>query len=411
MACDDPPAESDTPGEADGHTARPVSFERPSSLVENEDVDVSSNNSILSAITFESDSNTFPGTSGKSRTSSASSSWSSSPTPPPASPVKRAFTRRSSRASGFTLNLSDKFVTELTMYDPCVGAVQGSSISLGIFLATDQVMGDHFVYKVSPVSPLAVLKMKPQDRLIKLNDLSLEGWSHRSVLAFVRNLPLACVSGQVTPDTVVDFRLCLELRRTGKNVRSPDEAPVNKKLDVSIRIKKKRASVMWVQEREAQVQYRGSITRKLRLRGDLPLYLTTTSHPNTAVTSLSVGSQEGADSPACFLMHTFDMAPFPAEGGEVVVIETPGSKGHLHALTYTDLALMHDPASDVRSLTQADVRFFLLHSVKGSSHFRIKHLHTGRFVSATPEKISLVERPDDADLSETTLFEVFDCQT
>ena len=60
------------------------------------------------------------------------------------------------------MNLSEKFVTELSLYDPDGSGepLQSPVILLGVFLATDQVLGDHSVYKVSPVSPLEALKIR-----------------------------------------------------------------------------------------------------------------------------------------------------------------------------------------------------------------------------------------------------------
>ncbi|KAK8733509.1 hypothetical protein OTU49_006335 [Cherax quadricarinatus] len=398
------PVGSDTPGEDEGRMERQASLERPSSLVEKEDVDTSDNSSILKSITFESESNTFPKI-GKPRTSSTSSRRSLSPSPP--SPVKKPVPRRGSRSIGLTLNLSDKFVTELTLHDPCVGAVKGTAISLGVFLATDQVMGDHFIYKVSPVSPLAVLKFKPQDRLLKINDISLAGWSHNCLLDYVRNLPFTCVPAHLTSDAVIDIQIVMEVRRSVKNVRSGDEAPVSKRLDFNLRLKRKRATVTWVQERETKVQYRETQARKLKLKGDTPLYLTTSFHPDTTITKLSVGVQEeNSESAVSFHMHSFDMVPSLGEGVEVVVLEAAASEVYLHAVSNTQLALMQGVTSDVKRLTQADVRFFFLESVAGSSLFTLKSFHTGGFVSATPDGVSLVEKRDGINLPENTLFEV-----
>ncbi|KAG7159309.1 hypothetical protein Hamer_G020960 [Homarus americanus] len=382
-------------GQAGGTTSRPTSFERPSSMVENDDVDIVNNNSILSTIIFDSKSNTFPRASSGPKTPPASIGRPSSPSSTP--PARKSITRSGSRASGFTMSLSDKFVTEMSLFDPSSASTPRTSISFGIFLATDQVMGDHSVYKVSPVSPLSALKLKPQDRLLKINDMSLAGWSHNCVLDFVRNLPLTCVSGQ-------------EYRRSGKNVRSSDEAPVNKRLNTNIRVRKKRATVTSVQEEDVRVLYSKSTTNKLRLNQELPLFLTASDSSSSNTIRMTVGVQEGSEAEVCFRVHSFEEATPRPEGGKLVVIQAPKGNQYLSALNPTDLTFMHGVASDVKNLSQADVRFFILNSDRGSDFVRLKSIFTGRFVSATPDGVKFVSQDEDAHLPDSTLFQIFSCK-
>ncbi|KAG0701258.1 hypothetical protein GWK47_025346 [Chionoecetes opilio] len=148
-----------SPQPDDEDTTRP-SLERPSSMVEKEVEEGESTkpsilSSILSSITFDSDaSSTTPARTTLPRSHPAA--------PRSASPRRRTLGRTGNRASGFTMNLSEKFVTELSLYDPSgrSGPLLSPVILLGLFLATDQVFGDHSIYKVSPVSPLAALKIR-----------------------------------------------------------------------------------------------------------------------------------------------------------------------------------------------------------------------------------------------------------
>ncbi|MPC73889.1 hypothetical protein E2C01_068230 [Portunus trituberculatus] len=166
------------------------------------------------------------------------------------------------------MNLSEKFVTELSLYDPDGSRepLLSPVILLGLFLATDQVLGDHSIYKVSPVSPLAALKIRPQDRLLKINGVSLEGWSHACVVDYVKSLTLSAAATATAedPDTPTDIRLSIELRRSGRNVRSPQETPTSKILDATLRIRRRRATVTAVQEREMCVRYRTTVPRCLK---------------------------------------------------------------------------------------------------------------------------------------------------
>ncbi|XP_071542886.1 uncharacterized protein [Panulirus ornatus] len=400
------PTPSSTASDHEANPEHRVSLERPSSLVENEDAEASNNNLILNAITFESDGGDGGGGGGggslprPSRIPKISNSQRRSSSPSAVSPVRKPYSKRGNRGSGFTMNLSDRFVTELTLYDPSSGPAQSSSVCLGVFLATDQVMGDHSVYKVSPVSPLSVLKIKPHDRILKLNDISLAGWSHSCVLEFVRNLPLTSISGQVTPDTAVEFGLSMEYRRAGKNVRSSDEAPVNRRIVSRVKIRKRRATVTSIQEGDVRVQYR--TTRDRKLNGS------SNSSSDSGISSLGVCEETCPSSSVCFRLHTFDQLPSaPEDRGEVVVFQGSLDDSYLHATSPTGLALMHGVVEDVKSLTQVDVRFFLLLAVPKSKFFRIKNLDTGRFVSASREEgVTLVAQEQDFELPKSTLFEV-----
>ncbi|CAL4147579.1 unnamed protein product, partial [Meganyctiphanes norvegica] len=55
-----------------------------------------------------------------------------------------------------TIILSGKFVSELKMLAPSSEpGCRDHYINLGIFIATDRLMGDHTIYKISPHSPLS----------------------------------------------------------------------------------------------------------------------------------------------------------------------------------------------------------------------------------------------------------------
>ncbi|ROT73686.1 hypothetical protein C7M84_007873 [Penaeus vannamei] len=326
-----------------------VILDRPNSLVEKEVDDASVNSSLLSAL-------------------------SSSPK------SKRTASRTAGRAMGYTMNLSGKFVTELTLFDPSEGPVRTSHINLGVFLATDQAMGDHSIYKVSPVSPLAMLKIKTQDRLVRLNDVSVEGWSHSSVVDFVRNLTLA--------DN--------EYRRAGKMVRSTDEAPT-------------RATVDSVKESEVRVRHDSEHVMRLRLKHDLPLYVKVTTRSN-GVMNLGTGETDAHDETVCFTLHLFTASPPYAEGGQVVVLETGNAAGLVYANSPASIGVLQGTTVPVAAHTQVDIKFFLLHGAVGSPFVSLRNLLTGNYLSASQEGLRLVRHDINKLLPDSCLFQVHHCQ-
>ncbi|KAK8733662.1 hypothetical protein OTU49_006412 [Cherax quadricarinatus] len=155
---------------------------------------------------------------------------------------------------------------------------------------------------------------------------------------------------------------------------------------------------------ERRVQYRELYIRKFRLQGDYALYLS----PAPAGGVLDVAAQR-SNSPneECFRVHTFDvLTPFP-EGGQVAVLETYNGGRFLHGTSSGNLSLTSE-GNDVTSLSQIDGRFFLLHSPLGASHYRIKHITTGLYLSAGQERVSLVTF-DSRGFAGNARFEVFSC--
>ncbi|XP_045104126.1 uncharacterized protein LOC123499746 isoform X8 [Portunus trituberculatus] len=442
-----PEAESPQPAASAAHTndgkeSRRPSLERPSSLVEKEVEEGEDSkqaiSTILSTISFDSDSSSVaPARTTLPRTHPAAPRNAA---PRHAAARSRTLPRTGSRASGFTMNLSEKFVTELSLYDPDGSRepLLSPVILLGLFLATDQVLGDHSIYKVSPVSPLAALKIRPQDRLLKINGVSLEGWSHACVVDYVKSLTLSAAATATAedPDTPTDIRLSIELRRSGRNVRSPQETPTSKILDATLRIRRRinifssGATVTAVQEREMCVRYRTTVPRCLK-EAQKGLYL-----------SINLSSSGVAGLVACadnsdggrFLLHTFDVSSISSSSphlngrsggggggggiggggvgqGEVVVMESDACRSwYLHASTPDCVALMFASGLEPQTLTEKDVRFFSLVPLPGDDHlFRIQNLSTGSFLSVAPDCLSLVARDVYGSLPDSTVFHVLNC--
>ncbi|XP_045104121.1 uncharacterized protein LOC123499746 isoform X4 [Portunus trituberculatus] len=421
----------------DGEENRRPSLERPSSLVEKEVEEGEDSkqaiSTILSTISFDSDSSSVaPARTTLPRTHPAAPRNAA---PRHAAARSRTLPRTGSRASGFTMNLSEKFVTELSLYDPDGSRepLLSPVILLGLFLATDQVLGDHSIYKVSPVSPLAALKIRPQDRLLKINGVSLEGWSHACVVDYVKSLTLSAAATATAedPDTPTDIRLSIELRRSGRNVRSPQETPTSKILDATLRIRRRRATVTAVQEREMCVRYRTTVPRCLK-EAQKGLYLSI-NLSSSGVAGL-VACADNSDGAGRFLLHTFDVSSISSSSphlngrsggggggggiggggvgqGEVVVMESDACRSwYLHASTPDCVALMFASGLEPQTLTEKDVRFFSLVPLPGDDHlFRIQNLSTGSFLSVAPDCLSLVARDVYGSLPDSTVFHVLNC--
>ncbi|XP_066952925.1 uncharacterized protein [Macrobrachium rosenbergii] len=390
-----------------GGKGRPDS-ERRSSLVErDDDGDDGVSTSILKAIS------SLDGPSSKSMPRSRSTeslsynSYSKAqPGPSPSSTMRRTASWRGSRAPGSTMNLSGKFVTELTLYDPFSGPTKTSTIILGMFIATDQTMGDHFVYKMSPVSPLSALKIQQQDRLLKVNDINVAGWSHNCLVEFVRSLTLSYAYdlGEISQDTAFEMPFSMEFRRTGKAIRSAEESPSSKRVAATIRIRKLRATVMSVHESVVRVKYNTTSTARFRLKDtEEDLYLKANSSPKSIV-DVHVGSHTSKEDEVYFRLHHFHVSPALPGSGEVVVIETPRGNGYLHAVSPHSVAVMAMTTPPTAFL-QTDNRFFYISYVQGGSAVRIKHISTGHYLSANKDGISLVGLSDDLALPSDTQFE------
>lgn len=430
-----------------------VILDRPNSLVEKEVDDASVNSSLLSALVLASASASSSSSSSLRRSSSTSSVCSTTSDKQSSSPTsKRTASRTAGRAMGYTMNLSGKFVTELTLFDPSEGPVRTSHINLGVFLATDQAMGDHSIYKVSPVSPLAMLKIKTQDRLVRLNDVSVEGWSHSTVVDFVRNLTLAdnvtsppsptastdactptpttkggrgrgrigggggggggaaaALGGKLANDPGVLVPFCLEYRRAGKMVRSTDEAPTSKRVEASLRVRRKRATVDSVKESEVRVRHDSEHVMRLRLKHDLPLYVKVTTRSN-GVMNLGTGETDAHDETVCFTLHLFTASPPYAEGGQVVVLETGNAAGLVYANSPASIGVLQGTTVPVSAHTQVDIKFFLLHGAVGSPFVSLRNLLTGNYLSASLEGLRLVRHDISKLLPDSCLFQVHHCQ-
>ncbi|XP_045584081.1 uncharacterized protein [Procambarus clarkii] len=153
-----------------------------------------------------------------------------------------------------------------------------------------------------------------------------------------------------------------------------------------------------------RVQYRGLYSRKFRLQGEYPLYLT----PDQSGSVIVIAAQRsGPNNHACFRVHTFDvLTPYP-EGGQVVVFQMHDGSHFLHG-DATGTLFLSSAESSVTSLNRTDDKFFLLYSPRGASHYRIKHLTSGRFLSAGQEQVTLADVGHQG-FTDNMHFEIFSC--
>lgn len=151
-----------------------------------------------------------------------------------------------------------------------------------------------------------------------------------------------------------------------------------------------------------QALFSGTFQKKLRLKGDLPNYLK--ASPNSS--SLTVGPHAASDPLVCFKMHNFEVLISSSEGGNVVVIETQdGRYITKDAANSENVTVMAGDAPQQTATT--DNRFFRMYRQPGDAFVHLKHLHSGMYLSATENGVSL--HPATNNLPDSTLFTEFDC--
>ncbi|XP_069937593.1 uncharacterized protein [Cherax quadricarinatus] len=157
-----------------------------------------------------------------------------------------------------------------------------------------------------------------------------------------------------------------------------------------------------LREAAREVSYASQVNRKIKVKGGTADYLQVTETNN-----LIVGPQSERTSAACFRVHTFEvLRPYP-EGGQVVVLETHDGGRFLHGSASGSLSLMEGTRVEMEQAMQTDDRFFLVYSDVGDRYTKIKHLHTGLFLSASYTEVSLLSHT--SGFSDQMLFESFHC--
>ncbi|XP_045104609.1 uncharacterized protein LOC123500053 [Portunus trituberculatus] len=124
---------------------------------------------------------------------------------------------------------------------------------------------------------------------------------------------------------------------------------------------------------------------KFRVPGDLPQYLQA-SDSNTIFT----GPHNSSDSRGCFNMHFFDVI---GVNGNVVVLESTNQR---YITKDSDNSLKLMTGSGPQQTSQSDDRFFSVHMDEGDNALYLKHLHSGKFLSASSSGASLVTSRVDA---------------
>ncbi|XP_069174464.1 uncharacterized protein [Procambarus clarkii] len=150
------------------------------------------------------------------------------------------------------------------------------------------------------------------------------------------------------------------------------------------------------------VSYSSQVNKKIKVKGGTADYLQV-----SPANDLIVGPQSQQSAAACFWVLTFDvLTPYP-EGGQVVVFQTHDGSHFLHGDASSSLSLRQGSSEDLQEATSTDDRFFLLYNDVGDRYSKIKHIHTGLFLSATYDSVSLVSHS--GGFSDHMLFESYQC--
>ncbi|XP_050700661.1 uncharacterized protein LOC126987593 [Eriocheir sinensis] len=149
-------------------------------------------------------------------------------------------------------------------------------------------------------------------------------------------------------------------------------------------------------------QHTGTFTKKLRLAGDLPQFLRAAPDSNT----LSVGPHEADDPQVCFRMHSFHVLATPSsEGGNIVVIEAQDGR-HVTQDSANPQSLVLTAGEAPQQTRTTDSRFFRMFRATGDRDLRLKHLHSGMYLSASSSGVSLLSTDGSPD---SILFTEFEC--
>ncbi|XP_076040043.1 uncharacterized protein LOC143024775 [Oratosquilla oratoria] len=404
----------------DDDTGSFVELDRPSSLVEKEDVE--DNISILTLmLRARTQAALCP-------SSSSSSHLASSGKPKnlgTAAGGDKTRSRNSMRNS--TRSLPGKYITELSLYNPAHGPSLADAFSLGIFLATDGAIGDHIIYKINPGSPLDALNIKQQDRLQKINDLDVRDWSHSCLLEFIRSLSL---SGDKTPDDTevhetkafYEVPFALEFRRPGRVTLTPNSCPVTTrvtaKLKISSTAREKVMLTLLGSPSSSRLRHVGILTRRLKARGipEESSHLRALSTAST--TTLSFGPKDEVPYSECFRVHLFEREGVPSVGGSpeglLTMLEAPENKGFLYARDHNSVHIVTTQLETTGDVAMADPRVFWMRQEQqhhtGKSVVYFTNVATGHCLSASGSIVTLTSKRLDEGCSPDLLFDLISCQ-
>lgn len=133
---------------------------------------------------------------------------------------------------------------------------------------------------------------------------------------------------------------------------------------------------------------------KLRVTGDSPHYLQTSGSD-----SLVTGPHDSNDTRACFKMHYFQVLTVP---GTVAVLESNNQR--FITKDDSDNTMKLKTGNAPQQTRQTDDRFFSVTMDPGDNSAYLRHIHSGKYLSASSSGTSLVPtRP------EATSFLQFDC--
>ncbi|XP_071542557.1 uncharacterized protein [Panulirus ornatus] len=142
------------------------------------------------------------------------------------------------------------------------------------------------------------------------------------------------------------------------------------------------------------VQYRSSVHRMFRFAmEDTADYLVVSGNGTVTVGPQSENS--------CFVVHQFD--PLQDTVGTVMVLET--RTGDFVTGGSSEVSLMEN-SSSLESVSETDERFFLLETHDATT-YKIKHLHTGKYLLGSDGHVSLVSGANG--FTEDMLFHMFNC--
>ncbi|KAF2360243.1 PDZ domain [Trinorchestia longiramus] len=295
-------------------------------------------------------------------------------------------------------------------------------IPLGVYLSTERSTGCHFVYKVSPMSVLADMRLRVGDRLTRINDLSVETWSHNTVLEFIRSLSLNTgtseADGNVHPhvdqssSTSKTVLLSLTLRRAARQSRTPDAVAPEDRIEARLVMDLTGARLQGVQMREDRVHHSNSVLSRILAAGESNRALLIRGPAHAGASALTLGYTGTNRTDGCVRVHRYRIPPsLGSGGGQSVLLEAPsggifvsavsGSSGPSH------LGVMVSSAAP-QSVTTVDARFFRIAPSDGERHFLI-HMQTGKYISHGRGSLTLEEATPQLVASGGLEFEFFPC--
>ncbi|CAL4184626.1 unnamed protein product, partial [Meganyctiphanes norvegica] len=224
---------------------------------------------------------------------------------------------------------------------------------------------------------------RPQDRLLKVNGLSVQSWSHNSLLDYFRHLALANLNQPSEVEGELQVPLTLDIRRHGVEMTSPNSTMVESHIQTRLKIRNRRSVASNTLVRDMLLSYNRNEERKLRMSHNNN-YLKVS--PNSR-NSVSIGPHTGggsANCEVCWKIHHYRGGE-GSNDGTPVILETPQGGNYIYVPTSTSSSPSIIPDSrhsELESLTSPDVRVFKLIRFDGTSQYSLKHLQTGKYISA-----------------------------